>query len=41
MDEILDGDFDYVLDCIDTVGPKVALLSRCLRRRVPVVSSMG
>lgn len=41
VDEILDGDFDYVLDCIDTVGPKVALLSRCLRRRVPVVSSMG
>ena len=41
VDEILDGDFDYVLDCIDTVGPKAALLSRCLRRRVPVVSSMG
>lgn len=41
VEELLDNDFDYVLDCIDTVGPKVALLSQCMRRRVPVISSMG
>lgn len=40
-DELLDSGFDYVLDCIDTVAPKVALLSRCMRRRIPVISSMG
>lgn len=39
--EILDRGFDYVLDCIDTVAPKVELLAECLRRRRPVVSSMG
>lgn len=41
VDELLDGRFDYVLDCIDTVGPKVALLAHCLRHRIPVISSMG
>ncbi len=41
VDEILDAGFDFVLDCIDTVAPKVSLLAGCLRRRIPVVSSMG
>ncbi|MEE1021795.1 MAG: tRNA threonylcarbamoyladenosine dehydratase [Muribaculaceae bacterium] len=41
VDEILDAEFDFVLDCIDTVAPKAALLTRCLLRRVPVISSMG
>lgn len=38
---LLDRGFDYVIDAIDTVAPKVALLAECLRRRIPVVSSMG
>lgn len=33
--------FDFVVDAIDTIQPKVALLSACLRRRQRVVSSMG
>lgn len=40
-DEVLDENFDFVLDCIDTVAPKVSLLERCIRRRVRVISSMG
>ena len=32
---------DYVLDCIDTLLPKAHLLSRCIERKIPVVSSMG
>lgn len=39
--EILGDGFDFVLDCIDTVAPKVELLSVCLQRRLPVISSMG
>lgn len=35
------GNYDFVVDAIDTVAPKVALLSECLRRKIPVVSSMG
>lgn len=32
---------DYVIDAIDTVAPKCALLAECLRRKIPVISSMG
>ncbi|RFM27074.1 tRNA threonylcarbamoyladenosine dehydratase [Deminuibacter soli] len=35
------GAFSYVLDCIDTLGPKVALLRICVERGLPVASAMG
>ena len=41
VDALLDGNFSFVVDAIDTVAPKTALLLACLRRRIPVVSSMG
>ncbi|MCX8522808.1 tRNA threonylcarbamoyladenosine dehydratase [Chryseobacterium formosus] len=42
MEEVLDaGNFDYVLDCIDSVTPKVTLLIAAKRRKIKVVSSMG
>ncbi len=33
--------FDYVLDCIDTVAPKLALITHAIRRDIRIVSSMG
>lgn len=39
--ELLGPGFDYVIDAIDTVAPKVALLQYCLEHRIPVISSMG
>jgi tRNA A37 threonylcarbamoyladenosine dehydratase len=33
--------FDYVLDCIDSVSPKLALIKACRRRKIKIVSSMG
>jgi tRNA A37 threonylcarbamoyladenosine dehydratase len=33
--------FDYAVDCIDTLGPKVHFLKACLDNKIPVVSSMG
>ncbi len=33
--------FDYVIDAIDTVTPKTALISYCQRNRIPIISSMG
>ncbi len=33
--------FDYVVDCIDTLTPKVSLIKQCLDRKLNVVSSMG
>ncbi len=41
-DELLDSDkFNYVIDCIDTLSPKVALIIGTLQRSIPLVSSMG
>lgn len=41
MIEILDAGFDYVVDAIDTLSPKVFLIYHSLKRKYPVVSSMG
>lgn len=42
VESLLDSaPFDYVIDCIDTVAPKVALLTACRRRHLRVISSMG
>jgi tRNA A37 threonylcarbamoyladenosine dehydratase len=40
-DELLAGPFDYVVDAIDSLSAKVALLAGCQARGLPVVSSMG
>ncbi len=33
--------FDYAVDCIDTLTPKVWLMKTCIDRNVPIVSSLG
>ncbi|MDR1402999.1 MAG: tRNA threonylcarbamoyladenosine dehydratase [Tannerellaceae bacterium] len=33
--------FDFIIDAIDTLSPKVFLLYHAVRRQIPVVSSMG
>ena len=39
---LLDGNrFDYAVDCIDTLSPKVHFIKACLERKIPIVSSMG
>jgi len=39
--EVLDLGFDYVVDAIDTLSPKIFLIYHSLQRKFPVVSSMG
>lgn len=42
MEEVLDSaPFDYVLDCIDSVTPKLSLIIAAKRRKIKIVSSMG
>jgi tRNA A37 threonylcarbamoyladenosine dehydratase len=41
MNEILETHFDYVVDAIDTLSPKVFLIYRSVLKKYPVVSSMG
>ncbi len=38
---LLDEDYDFIVDAIDTIAPKCALLSEALRRHLAIVSSMG
>ncbi|MEC5342448.1 tRNA cyclic N6-threonylcarbamoyladenosine(37) synthase TcdA [Brenneria populi] len=37
----VDGGFSYVIDAIDSVRPKAALLSYCRRYKIPVVTTGG
>lgn len=39
--ELMERHFDYVMDCIDSLTPKIVLLSKALEKDVPIVSSMG
>ena len=33
--------FNYIVDAIDTIAPKCALITEAMRRGIPIVSSMG
>jgi tRNA threonylcarbamoyladenosine dehydratase len=39
--EVLDIGYDYVVDAIDTLSPKIFLIYNTLQRKIPLVSSMG
>jgi tRNA threonylcarbamoyladenosine dehydratase len=41
MIEVLDTGYDYIVDAIDTLSPKIFLIYHSLQRKYPVVSSMG
>ena len=36
-----DNEFDFVVDAIDTLSPKVFLIKSCIERSIPIISSMG
>lgn len=38
---VLQHSFDFIVDCIDSVASKVALLVACHKHKLPVVTSMG
>lgn len=39
--ELLEKRYDYIMDCIDSITPKLTLLSTALNSGMPIVSSMG
>jgi tRNA A37 threonylcarbamoyladenosine dehydratase len=39
--EIVSEEFDYVLDCIDSITPKINLIVAARRKKVKIISSMG
>lgn len=41
ISEILNENFDYVLDCIDDVAAKVAIIKFCHDKNLPLLSALG
>jgi tRNA A37 threonylcarbamoyladenosine dehydratase len=41
MEALIDGDYDYIVDAIDTVSPKVNLIYHSMMKNMNIVSSMG
>ncbi len=41
LNELLSDKPDYVIDCIDTIESKLALIVYCLKHKLKIVSSMG
>ena len=39
--ELMSKDFDYVVDCIDSIKAKVALIAHCKRNKIPLVTIGG
>jgi len=38
---ILEQNYDFVIDAIDTLSPKIYFIKNCLERKFPLISSMG
>lgn len=41
MVQLLENKYDYVVDAIDTLSPKVFLIYHSIQRGLPIISSMG
>lgn len=39
--EVLSDEIDFTADAIDTLRSKISLLENCVKKRIPVISSMG
>lgn len=40
-DSLLNNDYNYIVDAIDTVSSKISLVEEAIRRNIPIISSMG
>lgn len=41
VNEYITGKYDYVIDAIDSISSKIAIISRCKELNIPVISCMG
>ena len=41
IEDILDEDYDYIVDAIDSLAPKMSLIANALKKEIPIISSMG
>ena len=41
IETLISPDFDYVVECIDSITPKLAVISTCKKKNIKLISSMG
>jgi len=41
VEQVIPKDIDFVLDCIDSVSPKITLIIHCKKNKIRFISSMG
>ena len=41
MDTFFEERYDYIIDAVDTVTAKLALVQKALKAQIPIISSMG
>ena len=41
VEQVVTKDVDFVLDCIDSITPKITLIIHCKKNKIPFISSMG
>ena len=41
METLLEGGYDYIVDAIDTLAPKISLIYQAVQKQIPIISSMG
>jgi len=41
IEQLLHWPFEYVIDAIDTLSPKIFFIKKCIEKGLPLVSSMG
>jgi tRNA A37 threonylcarbamoyladenosine dehydratase len=41
VEMLISKDFDYVLECIDSITPKITVIQHCRRNKIPLISAMG
>lgn len=40
-EQLLSNEYNYVVDCIDSVKSKICLIETCYNKNIPIISSMG
>jgi len=41
VETLIHKEFDYVLECIDSITPKIRVIQHCRRNKIHLISSMG
>ena len=39
--ELVNDEFDYIIDCIDSISPKLNLITSAVRKKIKLISNMG